>query len=76
MERQRRCRCNGCLMLPERMSPTVVSYWCPHMENPDRPDINRHIAWQELNKVPNYLCKYRIIPSSQPIPEGWGELSE
>lgn len=62
---ERRCRCNGCLMLPQRMSPTVVSYWCPHMESPGKVDVDRHIAWQQLNDLPDWLCKYRIIPADK-----------
>jgi hypothetical protein len=59
---QRRCRCNGCLMLAETVSPDVISYWCPHLDSPERPDIRRHLAWQKLNNVPDWLCKYRLIP--------------
>jgi hypothetical protein len=71
MERQRRCRCNGRLMLPQRVSSNVVSYWCPHMQPLGKVDVERQIAWQKLNKVPDWLCKVRSIPTSQPIPEGW-----
>jgi hypothetical protein len=27
-------------------------------------DAERHLRWQELNKVPAYLCKVRRVPAS------------
>ena len=56
------CPCNGCLMLPERRGGYLVSYWCPHMER-GQVDAERHLRWQELNKVPAYLCKVRRVPA-------------
>jgi hypothetical protein len=60
---QRLCRCNGRLMLPEQISPTVLSYWCPHMDRPGQIDVSRHLAWQKLNKIPDWLCKVRVVPA-------------
>ena len=57
------CPCNGCLMLPEHRGGYLVSYWCPHMEQ-GQIDAERHLRWQELNKVPAYLCKVRRVPAS------------
>lgn len=48
-------------MLSEQISPTIMSYWCPHMETPGRVDIAKHIAWQELNDLPDFLCKYKKV---------------
>jgi hypothetical protein len=52
MEGYRLCPCNGLVMLHKHLSPTMVSYWCPHMEAPDKPDVSKHLAWQELNDIP------------------------
>jgi len=48
-------------MLPEHRGGYLVSYWCPHMEQ-GQIDAERHLRWQELNKVPAYLCKVRRVP--------------
>jgi hypothetical protein len=64
----RKCRCNGCFMVPERISPAVLSHWCPHMDSPGQIDIARHLAWQRLNKVPDWLCKIRTVPAAPAAP--------
>lgn len=64
--RRRVCRCNGLLMLSRRPFPNVTSYWCPHMESHGQVDISRHLEWQQLNKIPDWLCKVRRIPAAQP----------
>jgi hypothetical protein len=48
------CECNGFKMLYWH------DYWfCPHMcFDGEEVDVERHIAWQELNELPSYLCKY------------------
>lgn len=63
---RRTCRCNGLLMLSQRILPNVVSYWCPHMEPHGQVDIGRHLEWQQLNKIPHWLCKVRRIPATLP----------
>lgn len=60
-----KCPCNDCLMLPERRGGYLASYWCPHMEQ-GQIDAERHLRWQELNKVPAYLCKVRRVPAPHP----------
>ena len=59
----RHCRCNGCLMLPQQINPSITSYWCPHMDKPGQLDVQKRIAWQELNKVPDFLCKVKLVDS-------------
>ena len=65
MEDRRLCPCNGCVMLPERIHPALVSYWCPHMDTPGKPDVGKHLAWQELNDIPDWLCKYKLAPPAR-----------
>lgn len=62
----RRCQCNGCLTLPERISPVMIRYWCPHAEPIGQVDIERHLAWQRLNKIPDWLRKVRRVPVALP----------
>jgi hypothetical protein len=52
IECERTCECNGC-----KMVRSGNEWWCPHMQT-DPPDIELHIAWQEANELPPYLCKY------------------
>ena len=49
----RRCACNGCEMIYHE-----GEWWCPHMEDPEDVNIERHIEWQEANNIPEFLCKY------------------
>jgi hypothetical protein len=49
------CPCNGLL--------TLEDGWCPHMSD----DADKHIAWQQLNKIPDWLCKYKKVPAI-PLP--------
>lgn len=51
--------------IPERRGGYLASYWCPHMEQ-GQIDAERHLRWQELNKVPAYLCKVRRVPAPHP----------
>jgi hypothetical protein len=59
------CPCNGLLMLP-----CSDFHWCPHMDSDDNPDVNKYLAWQELNDIPDWLCKYRVV-LSQPDQENF-----
>ena len=65
-QRYRICRCNGLLMLPQRILPNVLSHWCPHMEPDGRVDTDRHLAWQKLNRIPDWLCKVKRVPAFRP----------
>jgi hypothetical protein len=50
-------------MLPQQINPSITSYWCPHMDKPGQLDVQKHLAWQALNKVPDFLCKVKLMDS-------------